>query len=237
MFFLGPKRRVLVPRALGNLCPSAEHTPPYYKALVALSRELTAMDPDLDPREIAPVRLCEQLVSSRGTLRCPPPTFPWPELTAAVQECVRAAANPRGASYRKLSHPTVPCDCLYYRSPIESTASVTSNLGRLSLDSILRSEGYQPSTLTTRPPQRDGAAIEVLSHGAVAYPNQLDIQGCRRFRPEFKLPSGEARKIGVLDTDGAKTFLLVSGQRDAWITSAMASQKQAKATRRAGCLR
>ncbi|KAL3213454.1 hypothetical protein MRX96_035387 [Rhipicephalus microplus] len=71
MFFLGPQRRVLVPRALGNLCPSAEHTPPYYKALVALSRELTAMDPDLDPREIAPVRLCEQLVSTRGTLRSP----------------------------------------------------------------------------------------------------------------------------------------------------------------------
>ncbi|KAL3183108.1 hypothetical protein MRX96_006887 [Rhipicephalus microplus] len=81
MFFLGPQRRVLVPRALGNLCPSAEHTPPYYKALVALSRELTAMDPDLDPREIAPVRLCGQLVSTRGTLRSPPPTFPWPELT------------------------------------------------------------------------------------------------------------------------------------------------------------
>ncbi|KAL3203552.1 hypothetical protein MRX96_011921 [Rhipicephalus microplus] len=81
MFFLGPQRRVLVPRALGNLCPSAEHTPPFYKALVALSRELTAMDPDLDPREIAPVRLCEQLVSTRGTLRSPPPTFPWPELT------------------------------------------------------------------------------------------------------------------------------------------------------------
>ncbi|KAL3191349.1 hypothetical protein MRX96_059876 [Rhipicephalus microplus] len=39
------------------------------------------MDPDLDPREIAPVRLCEQLVSTRGTLRSPPPTFPWPELT------------------------------------------------------------------------------------------------------------------------------------------------------------
>ncbi|KAL3198026.1 hypothetical protein MRX96_053837 [Rhipicephalus microplus] len=85
MFFLGPQRRVLVPRALGNLCPSAEHAPPYYKALVALSRELTAMDPDLDPREIAPVRLCEQLVSTRGTLRSPPPTFPWPELTTVRQ--------------------------------------------------------------------------------------------------------------------------------------------------------
>ncbi|KAL3211509.1 hypothetical protein MRX96_036387 [Rhipicephalus microplus] len=42
------------------------------------------MDPDLDPREIAPVRLCEQLVSTRGTLRSPPPTFPWPELTTDV---------------------------------------------------------------------------------------------------------------------------------------------------------
>ncbi|KAL3203524.1 hypothetical protein MRX96_011896 [Rhipicephalus microplus] len=82
MFFLDPQRRVLVPRALENVCPSAERAPPYYKALVALSRELTAMDPDLDPREIAPVRLCEELVSARGTLRCPPPTFPWPELTS-----------------------------------------------------------------------------------------------------------------------------------------------------------
>ncbi|KAL3183037.1 hypothetical protein MRX96_006824 [Rhipicephalus microplus] len=78
MFFLGPQRRVLVPRALGNLCPSAERTPPCYKALEALSREILAMDPD--PREIAPVRLCEQLVSVRGTLRCPPPTLP--ELTS-----------------------------------------------------------------------------------------------------------------------------------------------------------
>ncbi|KAL1416829.1 hypothetical protein MTO96_027427 [Rhipicephalus appendiculatus] len=78
----GPLRRVLVPRALGNLCPSAERTPPHYKALVALFRELTAMDPDLDPREVAPARLCEQLVSARGTLRSPPPTFPWLELTS-----------------------------------------------------------------------------------------------------------------------------------------------------------
>ncbi|KAL1479706.1 hypothetical protein MTO96_034799 [Rhipicephalus appendiculatus] len=82
MFFLGPLRRVLVPRALGNLCPSAERTPPQYKALVTLFRELTAMDPDLDPREVAPARLCEQLVSARGTLRSPPPTFPWLELTS-----------------------------------------------------------------------------------------------------------------------------------------------------------
>ncbi|KAL1444642.1 hypothetical protein MTO96_029700 [Rhipicephalus appendiculatus] len=79
---IGPLRRVLVPRALGNLCPSAERTPPHYKALVTLFRELTAMDPDLDPREVAPARLCEQLVSARGTLRSPPPTFPWLELTS-----------------------------------------------------------------------------------------------------------------------------------------------------------
>ncbi|KAL1470368.1 hypothetical protein MTO96_024350 [Rhipicephalus appendiculatus] len=79
---IGPLRRVLVPRALGNLCPSAERTPPHYKALVTLFRELTAMDPDLDPRDVAPARLCEQLVSARGTLRSPPPTFPWLELTS-----------------------------------------------------------------------------------------------------------------------------------------------------------
>ncbi|KAH7935009.1 hypothetical protein HPB52_002654 [Rhipicephalus sanguineus] len=35
MFFLGPLRRTLVPRALGNLYPSAVITPAYYRALVA----------------------------------------------------------------------------------------------------------------------------------------------------------------------------------------------------------
>ncbi|KAH7935099.1 hypothetical protein HPB52_003959 [Rhipicephalus sanguineus] len=82
MLFLGPLRRTLVPRALGNLYPSAEITPAYYRALVALSRELTALDPDLNPREVPPARLCEQLVSARTTLNSPPPTFPWLELTS-----------------------------------------------------------------------------------------------------------------------------------------------------------
>ncbi|KAH7972518.1 hypothetical protein HPB52_012877 [Rhipicephalus sanguineus] len=82
MFFLGPLRRTLVPRALGNLYPSAVITPAYYRALVALSRELTALDPDLNPREVPPARLCEQLVSARTTLNSPPPTFPWLELTS-----------------------------------------------------------------------------------------------------------------------------------------------------------
>ncbi|KAH7956791.1 hypothetical protein HPB52_012784 [Rhipicephalus sanguineus] len=68
MFFLGPLRRALVPRALGNLYPSAENTPPYYKALVALFRELTTVDPDLEPKKSAQ--------------RSPPPTFPWIELTS-----------------------------------------------------------------------------------------------------------------------------------------------------------
>ncbi|KAH7957798.1 hypothetical protein HPB52_022680 [Rhipicephalus sanguineus] len=82
MFFLGPLRRTLVPRALGNLYPSAVIIPAYYRALVALSRELTALDPDLNPREVPPARLCEQLVSARTTLNSPPPTFPWLELTS-----------------------------------------------------------------------------------------------------------------------------------------------------------
>ncbi|KAH7939198.1 hypothetical protein HPB52_008335 [Rhipicephalus sanguineus] len=82
MFFLGPLRRTIVPRALGNLYPSAVNTPAYYRALVALSRELTALDSDLNPREVPPARLCEQLVSARTTLNSPPPTFPWLELTS-----------------------------------------------------------------------------------------------------------------------------------------------------------
>lgn len=80
-FFLGPLRRVLVPRALGNLCPSAESPPPYYKALVALFRELATVDPDLEPREVSPARMCELLVSARSSQSSPPPTFPWVELT------------------------------------------------------------------------------------------------------------------------------------------------------------
>lgn len=79
---MGPLRRVLVPRALGNLCPSAESPPPYYKALVALFRELATVDPDLEPREVSPARMCELLVSARSSQSSPPPTFPWVELTS-----------------------------------------------------------------------------------------------------------------------------------------------------------
>ncbi|KAL3197118.1 hypothetical protein MRX96_045004 [Rhipicephalus microplus] len=78
--FSRPAAQSASPPENWEICARARRTPPYYKALVALSRELTAMDPDLDPREIAPARLCEQLVSARGTLRCPPLTFPWPRI-------------------------------------------------------------------------------------------------------------------------------------------------------------
>lgn len=39
LYFLGPSRRRLVPRAIGNLYPSAEITPPFYQAVVLMVRD------------------------------------------------------------------------------------------------------------------------------------------------------------------------------------------------------
>ncbi|KAM7288774.1 hypothetical protein ISCGN_028957 [Ixodes scapularis] len=79
LYFLGPSRRVLVPRALGNLYPSAEATPPFYQAVVACQEELRRALPDLEVREVPPARVVEELCVTRITReqRDRANAFPW----------------------------------------------------------------------------------------------------------------------------------------------------------------
>lgn len=48
LYFLGPSRRSLVPRALGNRSPSAESTLPFYATAFSLHQELRYGYPDHD---------------------------------------------------------------------------------------------------------------------------------------------------------------------------------------------
>ncbi|KAM7306538.1 hypothetical protein ISCGN_010241 [Ixodes scapularis] len=79
LYFRGPSRRVLVPRALGNLYPSAEATPPFYQAVVACQEELRQALPDLEVREVPPARVVEELCVTRITREQRDRTnaFPW----------------------------------------------------------------------------------------------------------------------------------------------------------------
>ncbi|CAN7949855.1 unnamed protein product, partial [Ixodes pacificus] len=61
LYFLGPSRRGLVPRALGNLYPSAEITPPFYQTVVSFQEDLCRMVPDLIVRDEPPARIVENV--------------------------------------------------------------------------------------------------------------------------------------------------------------------------------
>lgn len=69
LYFLGPSRRTLLPRGLGNMCPSAEVTPPRYRVLLDIYKLTQEVCPQLDVRAAPVSRICEALCASRiGTL-------------------------------------------------------------------------------------------------------------------------------------------------------------------------
>lgn len=84
LYFLGPSRRALVPRALGNLYPSAEFTPPFYQAVVGIHGELQRAFPDLVIRDEQPTRIVEEICSQRITPeeRNRAGAFPWASLVS-----------------------------------------------------------------------------------------------------------------------------------------------------------
>lgn len=65
LYFLGPHRRVLIPRALGNLAPSAEVTPPFYLNVLEMFRAVREKCPDIDLNSTPVSRICEQLCARR----------------------------------------------------------------------------------------------------------------------------------------------------------------------------
>lgn len=69
LYFLGPSRRTLVPRGLGNMCPSAETVPPHYRTLLDTYRLAQQVCPQFDLKATPVSRVCEALCASRvGTL-------------------------------------------------------------------------------------------------------------------------------------------------------------------------
>ncbi|CAN7996042.1 unnamed protein product [Ixodes hexagonus] len=79
LYFLGPSRRTLVPRALGNLYPSAESAPPFYRAVVSFHKELRQLLPGIAVRVEPPARVVEEVCSARVTpeVRDRANGFPW----------------------------------------------------------------------------------------------------------------------------------------------------------------
>ncbi|KAG0434757.1 hypothetical protein HPB47_018903 [Ixodes persulcatus] len=65
LYFLGPQRREIVPRASGNLLPSAEQPSPFFKRMLAFWRQLKSHDPELDVWASPAVRVMEELVIAR----------------------------------------------------------------------------------------------------------------------------------------------------------------------------
>lgn len=84
LYFLGPSRRALVPRALGNLHPSAESVPPFHQAVVNLDRKLLSTFPDLAVREVSPARIFEEICTQHVTPgeRRRADAFPWAQLVS-----------------------------------------------------------------------------------------------------------------------------------------------------------
>ncbi|KAM7313622.1 hypothetical protein ISCGN_003475 [Ixodes scapularis] len=61
LYWLGTHRRILVPRGLGNLCPTAEVPSPFYVAAARTHQQLTTDAPDADVLDTPASRLCEAL--------------------------------------------------------------------------------------------------------------------------------------------------------------------------------
>ena len=61
MYFLGPLKRHLVPRGLGNAGPTAEAPPLYYRAIVGMANHVRSLDPGLDLAVTPVSRLAECL--------------------------------------------------------------------------------------------------------------------------------------------------------------------------------
>ncbi|KAM7314357.1 hypothetical protein ISCGN_004141 [Ixodes scapularis] len=61
LYWLGTHRRILVPRGLGNLCPTAEAPSPFYVATVRTHQQLVTDVPDADVLDTPASRLCEAL--------------------------------------------------------------------------------------------------------------------------------------------------------------------------------
>lgn len=61
LYFLGPSRRTLVPRALGNLYPSDESKLSFYHVEMSLHFELKRRFPDLAAFDVPPARTVEEV--------------------------------------------------------------------------------------------------------------------------------------------------------------------------------
>ncbi|CAN7978040.1 unnamed protein product [Ixodes persulcatus] len=68
LYWLSTHRRVLVPRGLGNSCPTAESPLPFYATVVQVYQQLQAATPDSDVRDVPVSRLCEALCEQKVPL-------------------------------------------------------------------------------------------------------------------------------------------------------------------------
>lgn len=82
LYWLGTSRRILVPRALGNMYPTAEFSPPFYVKIVRQYSELMSLFPDVNVSDSPVSRLCEELCKARASSTARPPT---PSCAALVQ--------------------------------------------------------------------------------------------------------------------------------------------------------
>ncbi|CAN7950805.1 unnamed protein product, partial [Ixodes pacificus] len=84
LYFLGPSRRRLVPRALGNRYPSAEITPPFYQTVVSFQEDLRRVVQDLMVRDEPPARIVEEVCLTQITAdeRVGANAFSWDSLVS-----------------------------------------------------------------------------------------------------------------------------------------------------------
>lgn len=71
LFWLSTSRSVLVPRALGNMSPSAEASLPFYRQVVRHYTTLQQIFPHLDPRSVPVSRLCECIYKDKLSTSVP----------------------------------------------------------------------------------------------------------------------------------------------------------------------
>lgn len=93
LYWLGTHRRSLVPRGLGNLCPTADVPSPFYVAAVRTHQQLVTDVPDADVLDTPASRLCEALCAPEVPLlhQVQSRTSDWacalsPDLPAAVAD-------------------------------------------------------------------------------------------------------------------------------------------------------
>lgn len=83
LYFLGPRRRQLAPRGLGDSSPSSEFMPRFYVQICTVDNEVKDFFPGRDVRDSPPSRAAEGLTAARHAAPTHSTSFPWRRLVAS----------------------------------------------------------------------------------------------------------------------------------------------------------